>query len=151
MSKAYNEDSRLYITMLQSNIERMATNSRNCKAWMITIVTAFMALESAIQNINEWILLGILPVVLFWYLDSFYLSLERGMRNREQAFITAFNKGEDVSNLLFVFQPIKAKSDDIEKGIKETGGVWKTDSIFPFYLTPIVVLILLYIANEYCI
>ena len=77
---------RQYLEMMQGNIERMATNSSNCKAWMVTIVAAVMALQCSIDALNGWILLGIFPVVLFWYLDVFYLHLERGMRNRESWF-----------------------------------------------------------------
>ena len=153
MSKVYDEDCRLYLTMLQSNIERMATNCKNCKTWMITMVTAFMALESAVKAVNEWILLGLLPIVLFWYLDAFYLSLERGMRNRERNFINSVNDNKDVSSMLFNFQPLITNTDDVEQGVKATCGVWKTESVWPFYVIPMVVLILLYIAIafKFCI
>lgn len=150
MSTVYDEDSRLYLTMLQSNIERMATNSKNCKTWMITIVTAFMALESAIQTVNEWILLGLLPIALFWYLDALYLSLERGIRNRERYFINKVNENRDVSGLLFDFQPLTKDTDDVDKGFKSTFGVWKTESILVFYIIPMVVLVLLYITFKFC-
>ena len=68
-----NDDERQYLEMIQGNIERMAANSANCKTWMVTIVSALMALQCAKPDLNGWILLGILPVFLFWYLDVFYL------------------------------------------------------------------------------
>lgn len=66
----YNDDDRQYLEMMQGNIERMAANSANCKTWMVTIVAAVMALQCSISALNGWILLSILPVVLFWYLDG---------------------------------------------------------------------------------
>lgn len=36
------EPTRHYLSMLQDNITRMATNSANCKTWTITIVTALL-------------------------------------------------------------------------------------------------------------
>lgn len=61
----YNDDDRQYLEMMQGNIERMAANSANCKTWMVTIVAGVMALQCSISALNGWILLGILPVVLF--------------------------------------------------------------------------------------
>ena len=82
-----NDDDRQYIEMLQGNIERMASNSANCKTWMVTIVSALMALQCSMDDLNWWILSGMLPILLFWYLDVYYLHLERVMRNRETDFL----------------------------------------------------------------
>ena len=87
-----NDDDRQYIEMLQGNIERMASNSANCKTWMLTIVSALMALQCSISDLNGWIFLVVLPILLFWYLDVYYLHLERGMRNRQTAFMYMFKK-----------------------------------------------------------
>ena len=88
-----NDDDRQYIEMLQGNIERMASNSANCKTWMLTIVSALMALQCSISDLNGWIFLVVLPILLFWYLDVYYLHLERGMRNRQTAFMYMFKNG----------------------------------------------------------
>ena len=99
-----NDDDRQYIEMLQCNIERMASNSANCKTWMLTIVSALMALQCSITDLNGWIFLVVLPILLFWYLDVYYLHLERGMRNRQTAFMYMFKNGllEDYKNNLFI-------------------------------------------------
>lgn len=102
-----NDDDRQYLSMLQGNIERMAGNSANCKTWMVTIVSALMALQCSLDDLNRWILLGILPIVLFWYLDVYYLHLERGMRNLETFFgicsgimiLNSMKKTSSISNL----------------------------------------------------
>lgn len=102
----YNDDDRQYLQMMQSNIERMAANSANCKTWMVAFVTAFMALGSSIAVARYWLLLGIIPILLFWYLDTFYLHLERAMRNRNR---NTFEQDMQVSALSIQFPQDGAK------------------------------------------
>ena len=87
MENMYNDDDRQYLQMMQENINRMSCNSSNCKAWLITIVAAMLAVGCNITDLHWWLLLTIAPILIFWYLDSFYLSLERGMRNRQREFL----------------------------------------------------------------
>lgn len=136
----YNNDDRQYIEMLQNNIERMAGNSANCKSWLVTILSALMALQGSINALNGWTLLGILPILLFWYLDVFYLHLERGMRNRETIFLNMFRDKdfEKYEENLFNFKPywIKKKNlteEQTRQGLVATNDRWFSKSIFPFY------------------
>ena len=136
----YNDDERQYIQMMQSNIERMAANSANCKTWMVTIVAAMMALQCSIQQLNGWILLGIAPIVLFWYLDVYYLHLERGMRNREQDFLNKISdrSSEGYKKALFNFSPLMIESKELTEEKKQNGLVatddrWFSESILPIY------------------
>lgn len=135
-----NDDDRQYIEMLQGNIERMAGNSANCKTWMVTIVSALIALQCSIDDSNWWILLGILPIVLFWYLDVYYLHLERGMRNLETDFLNMFRDEdfEKYGNKLFNFKPYMIKKKDLTKeqirqGLVATNDRWLTTSVILFY------------------
>lgn len=102
----YNDDDLQYLQMMQSNIERMAANSANCKTWMVAFVTAFMVLGSSIAVARYWLLLGIIPILLFWYLDTFYLHLERAMRNRNR---NTFEQDMQVSALSIQFPQDGAK------------------------------------------
>lgn len=136
----YNDDDRQYLEMMQGNIERMAANSANCKTWMVTIVAAVMALQCSISALNGWVLLGILPVVLFWYLDVYYLHLERGMRNRETEFMNILRSGkmEGYQEALFNLAPYMIKKKDLKEEMKKQGLVatddrWLTKSVVPFY------------------
>lgn len=136
----FNDDDRQYLEMIQNNIERMAGNSANCKAWMVTIISALMALQCSIDAINGWILLGILPILLFWYLDVYYLHLERGMRNREIAFLNLFrsNHLEGYKEALFNFKPYMIKKKDLTEekklqGLVATNDRWFTKSVIFFY------------------
>lgn len=111
----FNDDDRQYFEMMQGNIERMANNSANCKTWMLTIVSALMALQCSIDNLDKWIILTMLPIFLFWSLYVYYLHLERGIRNRQTAFIYMFksNKLEEYKNALFNFIPYMIKKKNL--------------------------------------
>ncbi len=126
--------------MLQGNIERMAGNSANCKTWMVTIVSALIALQCSIDDSNWWILLGILPIVLFWYLDVYYLHLQRGMRNLETDFLNMLRDKdfEMYEKKLFNFNPYKIKKknltkEQIRRGLVATNDRWFTKSVIFFY------------------
>lgn len=145
------EDNRQYLGMLQGNIERMAANSANCKTWMVTIVSAMMALQCTVDDLNGWILLGILPIVLFWYLDVYYLHLERGMRNRETVFVNIL-KSNDLAGYeeaLFNFKPLMIKKDELTKdkaqeGLVATDDRWLTKSVVPFYGMALVAVVIIW-------
>ena len=66
------------IDLIQNCITRMAQNSFMIKGWVITLVAACCALSS-LQG-DEWTALcivGFLAIILFWYLDAFFLRMER--------------------------------------------------------------------------
>lgn len=146
MENLLNDDGRLYIQLMQANIERMATNSANCKTWMVSIVTAFLALVGTLSSLNGWILLGVLPVILFWFLDAYYLKLERGFRNREQEYINEVNNTSVDDRILvpiYNFNVLYKDKDDEGQGYKSTKGVWCSGSVFWFYFIPLLVIIIL--------
>lgn len=66
-----------YLKMIQDIIIRMANNSFHLKGWAITIVTGIFA-------VSAWNNLGVcfysliyIPIVSFWFLDTYYLQQER--------------------------------------------------------------------------
>lgn len=134
-----NDDERQYIMMMQENITRMATNSANCKTWMITIVTAFFALGCRIDEHNGWILFSFIPICIFWYLDTFYLHMERKLRNRELDFLIILKEGihdDRYKAALYNFSPLNMYSITDEQRVKgyiRTNDRWFSKSIAPFY------------------
>lgn len=142
----FSNDDRQYLQMMQSNIERMATNSANCKTWMVAFVTALMALgSSSIAAARYWLLLGIIPILLFWYLDTFYLHLERAMRNRERDFLNKVAAGDDNGYrvALFNFKPMMVKKEDAKDGLVATNDRWFSESTAPFYCIAIIAVVIL--------
>jgi hypothetical protein len=69
-----------YLEMLQAAISRMASNSATLKNYCVTLVAATCGLAITIEA-PAVILLGWLPVLVFAYLDSKYLQLERCFRS----------------------------------------------------------------------
>lgn len=69
----------LHLEFIQNIINRMNSNSFQIKEWMVTIVSALLALYASSDNVT-YIFVAIVPTLLFWYLDAYYLQLERKFR-----------------------------------------------------------------------
>lgn len=146
----YSEDDRQYLQMMQGNIERMAANSANVKTWLITIVAAFFAIGCSIQDFDYWLLLALVPIFVFWYLDAFYLSLERGMRNREQLFVNILkgkqkhgeveSTNKTLEEAIYCFKTFGTKKDK-EQGYVNTSllSALFSPSVWPVYAVLIAV------------
>lgn len=158
----YNEDDYQYLQMMQDNITRMATNSANAKTWLVTIVAAFLAIGCNIKDFDYWLLLAIAPIAVFWYLDAYYLNIERGLRNREQRFINIVKgltlSDEDTSTIktreaaLFDFRTLTKDKKNKELCYVKTGlcGLFFNSSVWPVYATMlIIVLIVTGVANHW--
>lgn len=99
------EDCRHYIGLLQENINRMAANSANCKVWLIGIITALIALEFTSDNMRFIILVAIIPLVLFYLLDSYYLGLEKRFIKLETDFIELLKSKKNFDKEIYVLSP----------------------------------------------
>ena len=65
-----------HLEFIQTIITRMNTNSFQLKGWTITIVAALLALFASTKN-ELFILVSLLPIIVFWFLDTYYLMQER--------------------------------------------------------------------------
>lgn len=65
------------VDLIQNIIKRMASNSFVVKGWTITLVVATLLLKDD----NSKICISFIPLILFWYLDSYFLYQERKYRN----------------------------------------------------------------------
>lgn len=74
-----NENEVKHLELIQSVVSRLAGNSASTKTWCVTLVAAIFALSAKDANQNYFIL-ALLPVIVFWMLDSYYLSQERAFR-----------------------------------------------------------------------
>lgn len=70
------EEKIKHLEFVQNVITRMNTNSFQLKGWMITIVSALLALYANNGNVF-YIFMAIAPVIIFWSLDTFYLKQEK--------------------------------------------------------------------------
>lgn len=75
-----------HLEFIQSNIARMNQCSFQMKGWMLTIVSALLALYVGSINSetgngkNMFIYIAVVPAIIFWLLDSYYLQQERKFR-----------------------------------------------------------------------
>lgn len=68
-----------HLEMIQGIITRMNQNSFMLKGWMITIVSALLAIFADKGNI-AYLVITIFPIIVFWLLDAYYLLQERKFR-----------------------------------------------------------------------
>ncbi len=76
------DDSALlkHLDIYQGIIERMANNSASCKKWAITLVAAILVVVAKDESKVGLAWIAIIPIILFGFLDTYYLSLERQFR-----------------------------------------------------------------------
>lgn len=73
------EEKHKHLELIQEIVKRMNQNSFQLKGWMITIVSALLALFASSKNVIYIFVAG-LPVFIFWFLDAYYLQQERKFR-----------------------------------------------------------------------
>ena len=64
----------------------MATNSRSCKIWSLTLVSAVLVLIARTDK-PEYTLIALVPAVMLWSLDIYYLAQERRFRESYLRFV----------------------------------------------------------------
>ena len=93
-----------HLEINQNVISRMAENSRSCKVWCVTLVAAVLVLVARTGQ-PQHALIALAPTALFYVLDAYYLSLERGFRRSYGNFIVKLREGRVTSSDLFVVAP----------------------------------------------
>lgn len=126
-----------HLTMLQAIISRMASNSASCKTWCITLVSAMVIVLVDKKNPN-YLLVTVIPVGLFFLLDSYYLGLEKQFRDSYDNFIRKIHSSKIQVGDLFIMSPQSSIWDTLSS-IKKAA---KSPSVWPFYLLLSVMLLL---------
>ena len=68
-----------HLDFLQLVITRMNVNSFLLKGWTVSLVAALFAFAAKDANI-KYVIITYISTPLFWFLDGYYLSLERQYR-----------------------------------------------------------------------
>ncbi len=127
------EDNKLkHLEFIQQTVNRMNQNSFAIKGWMITLVSAFLALYVSSSN-KLYIAIAIVPTAIFWFLDAYYLQEERKYRRLYND--VAGVSGKETSKKL----PEFAMSIDRYKGSEYA----YTKSLFSLTIFPVYALILI--------
>lgn len=127
-----------HLEIMQGVINRMAENSRSCKVWCVTLVAATLVLVARTGE-PQHALIALVPTLLFLFLDSYYLALERAFIGSQNAFVWKLHQGE--------LEPA-----DVYR-VVPTGMGWRlvgrclfgSVSIWPFYLLVTVTILLAWI------
>ena len=82
-----------HLEIMQGVINRMAENSRSCKVWCVTLVAATLVLVARTGE-PQHALIALVPTLLFLFLDSYYLALERSFIASQNAFVRKLHRGE---------------------------------------------------------
>lgn len=117
-----------YLSILQGVIGRMATNSAACKTWCITLVSAVVVIV-ADKSKPDYVWISVIPIFLFFLLDSYYLGLERRFRGVYNGFIRKLHSGKATVDDVFIVAPGKLKEI-----FSSTCSASASVSVWPFYL-----------------
>ena len=131
------EDKISHLQMIQSIIDRMGKNSFSLKGWSVGIMIAIYAFAG--QNYNKAVIVTLIPLIIFWILDSYYLMLERKYR---RLYDDVRNKDNAKIDFDMNFNNISLKMNEIKKFEFIRNIFSKT--IWPFYVACIMVTIIIY-------
>ena len=125
-------DKLKHLEFIQNVITRMNTNSFQIKGWAITIVSASLALYAATKN-ECFILVGVFPSLIFWFLDAYYLTQERKFRG-------LYNDVAGVSAKPVDLKPFAMRPDLYVDGKYRYCKVFWSKTIWKLYLPVIIML-----------
>lgn len=95
---------KAHLDIMQGVIQRMAANSSACKTWCISLVSAILVV-AADKAKPQLVWIALLPTVMFFCLDTYYLAFEKGLRDSYKEFVLKVH-GETVSDKdLFLVAP----------------------------------------------
>jgi len=116
-----------HLGILQSIIQRMASNSTSCKAWSITVVSAILVIV-ADKGKPNFAFIALVPTLLFLALDAYYLALEKGFRAAYADFVKKLHSGIAKADDLYTVAPMGSYSTHQLEALKSF-------SVWGFYAT----------------
>lgn len=90
------ENKLKHLELIQSVINRMASNSFMLKGWAVTLVAGIFALAGKDTD-KMYFLVAYIPVIVFWFLDAYYLLQERLYRSLYEKVCKTDEKNIDFS------------------------------------------------------
>lgn len=124
-----------HLEIIQGVIQRMGENSRSCKVWCVTLVSAVLVLVARTGN-AEHALIALAPTLLFYVLDAYYLALERRFRNSYRGFIRKVHNGEIEASDLYTVAPTGSTPRTFR------WAMFQSFSVLPFYAVVVVTILL---------
>ncbi len=125
-----------YLAILQGVISRMAANSANAKTWCVGLVSAILIIV-ADKRAPGYVWVALVPSALLFFLDAYYLGLERLFRDLYNNFIRKLHAGKATVQDVFIVTPGSTRTI-LWSAAKAMGSI----SIWPFYLLIVAMLFL---------
>ena len=100
-----NESRIRYLEAIQRVIDRLSNTSFILKGWAVSLVAGLMALAASGTN-QGYVLIAYIPIAVFWFLDAYFLMMERQYRD-------LFKENTDLSQELEFFS-IKRQKGGID-------------------------------------
>lgn len=133
------------IDLIQNVISRMASNSFLLKGWIITIIIGALALTSGVEfksDIPYLTVVLLIPLMIFWYLDAYFVHKEKCFRKLYEWVILNRNKSNEYLYSL--------DSKRFEQKVQSISKTMFTSTILYFYGSTFLLLIGLTIYNLCC-
>ena len=124
-----------HLEIMQGVIQRMGENSRSCKVWCVTLVSAVLVLVARTGN-AEHALIALAPTLLFYVLDAYYLALERRIRNSYRGFVRKVHIGQADASDLYTVAPAGSTPGTF------LWAMFKSFSVLPFYVVVVATVLL---------
>ena len=112
---------------MQGVITRMAENSRSCKVWCVTLVSAVLVLVARTEK-PEHTFIALVPAALLLLLDTYYLARERTFRKSYSMFVAKLHGDNLTPPDLYKVAPTGSVARHFMASLKSF-------SIWPFYPT----------------
>ena len=125
-----------HLKIIQGVITRMAENSRACKIWCITIVSASLVLVARADR-PEYVLVSFAPAFMFLILDTYYLALERAFRESYNLFVQKLARGELTPSDLYDVKPTGSVPRAFFRSLNSF-------SIWPFYAALVIAVLVVW-------
>lgn len=124
-----NSEVQHYIDYLGNIINRMSSNSANCKNWLLAIIAGCMAMQPSMQEVTSKIWLAYPLVILFGILDAYYLGCEKYFRKKMGDFVEEVRKdGKQYLESLYKFEE-RTMCDDFNSVLYGLSSI----ATWPFY------------------
>lgn len=131
------------IDLIQGIITRMANNSFLLKGWIVSLIAVLLALTDqtiVATRLTYFNFILILPVIVFWYLDAFFLHKEKCYRRLYNW--TVSNRATSDENL---YSLDYTRFENDEKSIWTI--MFTNKTLFPLYGLLALILAILAISN----
>ncbi len=135
-----------HLDYVENAITRMANNSFKMKGWMLTIVSALLAIYASKEK-TGYLIIALCPILTFWGLDAYYLQLERKFRKLYEEIVNDAIAKTNKQNSSAQQNQLKLMDMSLKKYNEKYASALFSASIWPLYVVCIIILVLCRLLN----